>query len=33
MQEAKSRELAIIPKYEDYMEYMLEVVLMRASKS
>ena len=29
MQEVKNKELALIPKYEDYMEYMLEVVLVQ----
>ena len=29
MQEIPNKELALIPKYEDYMEYMLEIVLIR----
>lgn len=31
--EKKSRELAIIPKYELYMEYMLEIILFRLPRT
>ncbi len=33
MQEKKSQELLLIPKYEMYMEYMLEIVLLRLPRT
>ena len=31
--ERKNKELAIIPKYEFYMEYMLEIILLRLPRT